>query len=154
MLAPGAPAPEVSLSSGGGDGGFTLAGTPGPVLLVFFKASCPTCQFTFPYLERIARGASGLTVAGVSQDGAQTAAQFAEAFGVTFPVYLDDAGAGYPASNAYGIQYVPSLFLVEDGRVTEAVSGFSRAGLEGLARRFGAPSPFAPGEKVPDFRPG
>ncbi len=25
----------------------------GPVLAVFFKVSCPTCQYTFPFLERI-----------------------------------------------------------------------------------------------------
>ena len=26
----------------------------GPVLLAFFKISCPTCQYTFPFLERLA----------------------------------------------------------------------------------------------------
>jgi peroxiredoxin len=27
--------------------------THGPVLLAFFKVSCPTCQFTFPFLQRL-----------------------------------------------------------------------------------------------------
>src|SRR5687767_3879960 len=146
MLAAGSPAPEVSLAGTAGDR-FTLAGASGPVLLAFFKVSCPTCQFTFPYLERIAARAPGLAVVGISQDGAGAAAQFSETFGLSFPVYLDEAAAGYPASNAYRITHVPSLFLVEDGRISEAFSGFSRSGLEGLARSFAAPPPFAPGEK-------
>ena len=30
----------------------------GPVLLAFFKVTCPTCQLTFPFLERLHRGRS------------------------------------------------------------------------------------------------
>ena len=32
----------------------------GPVVLVFFKVSCPVCQFAFPFIERIYK-ASGFT---------------------------------------------------------------------------------------------
>ncbi|HXJ42691.1 MAG TPA: redoxin domain-containing protein, partial [Bryobacteraceae bacterium] len=28
----------------------------GPVFLAFFKVSCPTCQYTLPFLERMYRG--------------------------------------------------------------------------------------------------
>ena len=77
----------------------------GPVLVVFYKASCPTCQFTLPYLERLSKG--GLRFLGVSQDDAATTTAFAGRFGVTFPVVRDEGG--YPASNAYGITHVPSL---------------------------------------------
>ena len=38
---------------------------------------------------------------GVSQDDAEPARQFAARFGVSFPILLDSAGAGYLASNAY-----------------------------------------------------
>jgi peroxiredoxin len=33
----------------------------GPVIAAFFKMSCPTCQFTFPFLQRIhdAYGSAG-----------------------------------------------------------------------------------------------
>lgn len=153
MLAPGSPVP--ALSPAGLDGGnLSLAAVAGPALLAFFKVSCPTCQFTFPYLERIAGSASGLSIAGISQDSATASGDFARAFGLTFPIYLDESKAGYPASNAFRITHVPSLFLVEDGRISEAVSGFSRVDLENIARRFGAAPLFGPGEKVPDFRPG
>lgn len=153
MLAAGSPAPGVSLTGVSGDA-FSLAGATTPVLLAFFKVSCPTCQFTFPYLERIAASTAGLAVVGICQDNTKAAAEFARAFGLSFPIYLDKPEAGYPASNAYQITQVPSLFLVEAGRISAAVSGFSRGDLEAIARRFGAASPFAPGEKVPDFRPG
>src|ERR1700724_2415650 len=41
----------------------------GPVLAVFFKVSCPTCQYAFPYLERLhkAHGDKKVTIVGISQ---------------------------------------------------------------------------------------
>ena len=43
----------------------------GPVVLAFFKVSCPVCQFTFPFLERLSK-TSGLQVIGISQDDIDT----------------------------------------------------------------------------------
>ena len=38
---------------------------------------------------------------------------------------LDTEESGYPASNAYGISHVPSLFLVErDGTIAWSMEGF------------------------------
>ena len=153
ILESGASAPEVVVPGTGGDA-LDVANSPSPLLIAFFKVSCPVCQLTFPYLDRIAQSAGGLRIVGISQDGPKPTAEFARTFGVTFPVYLDDSAAGYRASNAFGITHVPSLFLVENGRIAEAFSGFSRSGLAGLAERFRAPAPFAPGEQVPEFRPG
>ena len=152
MLAAGDKAPDFVLP--------TLAGTDlslqditrsGPVLLAFFKASCPTCQYTFPFLERLT-ASKDLRVTGVSQDNAKTTADFCRAFRLSFSMALDDA-KNYRVSNAYKITHVPSLFLVEGDSVTEAFNGFSRADLERIGQRFGA-SVFRPGEKTPDFRPG
>ena len=154
MLAPGSPAPDLPPLTGLDGSELTLSDVAGPVLLAFFKVSCPTCQFTFPYLERIAAAAPGLNVIGISQDGAKAASDFAQAFGLTFPVHLDEAKSGYPASNAYQITHVPSLFVVEQARISQSVSGFSRVDLEAIATRFDAPPPFEPGEKIPEFRPG
>jgi peroxiredoxin len=125
----------------------------GPVLVGFLKISCPTCQYTFPYLQRMAdRG--GLTVVGVSQDEAGPTRKFCQAFGVRFPVLLDSAAAGYPVSNAYKLTNVPSLFLIEpDGMISASFMGFSKADLEAIGSRFEAP-PFLAGEDIPSFRPG
>ena len=120
----------------------------GPVLLVFFKISCPTCQLTFPFLDRL--GAPQLIT--ISQDDAKGTAQFQQRFGPSEPALLDEKP--YPASNLYRITNVPTLYLIEpDGRISMAVAGFSRAHLEVLGSRFGK-APFREGEQVPLLRPG
>lgn len=125
----------------------------GPVLLAFFKVSCPTCQFTFPFLERL-RGNDAFSLYGISQDPADAAREFLDAFGVRFPTLLDPAQSQYPASNGFGISIVPSVFLVEsDGTIAQAFNGFSRDDLEALAARAARPV-FHPGEAVPAYRPG
>src|SRR6266446_1676403 len=42
----------------------------GPVVAAFFKISCPVCQFTFPFLQRLYQryGDDGVTFLGISQD--------------------------------------------------------------------------------------
>lgn len=133
----------------------------GPVLAAFFKVSCPTCQFTFPFLERIyeAYGDGKMTFWAVSQDDARDTRDFCREFEVAFPALTDDEG--YPASNAYGLTNVPSIFLIgQDGKVQVSCVGFSRADLETIAAAAAqaagktAQALFAPGEIVPDHKPG
>jgi peroxiredoxin len=124
----------------------------GPALLAFFKVSCPVCQYTFPFLERIHQG-GGVQVVGISQDQARATREFNQEYGVTFTTLLDDSDS-YPVSNAFGISSVPSLFLVEpDGAISASESGFSKSHLETVGRRAGA-APFRPAERVPEGRPG
>jgi peroxiredoxin len=123
----------------------------GPVLLAFFKTTCPTCQYTFPFVERLT-AANDLQTLGISQDDRRATAEFCRAFGLSFAMALDDSG-DYKVSNAYKITHVPSLFLVEGDSITEAFSGFSRQDLDRIGQRFGV-SVFRSGEKTPDFRPG
>ena len=125
----------------------------GPALFAFYKISCPVCQLTAPYLQRLSAGGK-IQIVGVSQDDTESTQAFNERFGVTFPTLLDQASEGYPASNAYGISSVPTLFLVEpDGRISKSFSGFSKRDLEELGQRAGA-APFRPDEKVPDWKAG
>jgi peroxiredoxin len=123
----------------------------GPVLLVFYKISCPTCQFTLPFLERIAHGS--LPIVAISQDDAAGTRRFQSKFG-TLPTLLDSEEQGYPASNAFGIAYVPSLFLVEpDGGISLASEGFVKADLESIAARAAVPI-FQATESVPAWKAG
>ena len=121
-----------------------------PVLLAFFKINCPTCQLTFPYLQRLAdRG--GPRIVGVSQDDAEDTAEFKAAFGVRFEIVLD---TGYPVSRAYGLEYVPAMVLVEpDGRISWRSEAFAKADLEELAGRWGVRI-FDAGDRVPNYKPG
>ena len=128
----------------------------GPVLLAFYKTTCPVCQFTFPFLERIYRQRpdESLSVYAVSQDAADASRQFSTEFGITFPTLLDTKASGYPVSNAFGLSTVPSVFLVErDGTISWSMEGFSRADMEALAKKTGA-QPFRPGERIPDWKAG
>ena len=135
----------------------------GPVVAAFFKISCPVCQFTFPFLERLHQryGGDKVTFLGISQDDAKATATFARDYRVTFPMALDEKEKGYPASNAYGLTNVPTVFLIDaDGSVRVSSMGFVKDELERIAselaeRRRIAPAPlFRSNESVPANRPG
>ncbi len=157
MLAAGAAAPDFELQDLAGRK-HTLSGLSGgnPLLLAFFKVSCPTCQYALPFLERIYRDKtqSNIAMYAISQDDAESTRYFDDEFGITMPVLLDSEDEGYPASNAYGLANVPSLFLIEPGgRISMAMDGFDKKFMEQLGNRLGK-NPFEPDEHVPEWRPG
>lgn len=136
----------------------------GPVVLAFFKVSCPTCQYAFPFLERLHRAYANekqkVAIFGLSQNNAKDTAAFAKEFGATFPMLLDDTNS-YPASNAYGLTNVPSIFwIAQDGEIEISSVGWVKADFEAINRKMaeaGQTSPgvlFKPGEDVRDFRAG
>ncbi len=162
-LTAGTKAPQFELPSMDGSK-FSLneALTRGPVLAVFFKVSCPVCQYAFPYFQRVykAYGNSKLTVVGISQNEKKDAAAFMKNFGVTFPVLLDDTKS-FPVSNAYGLTNVPTAFWIsEDGVIEISSVGWVRSEFDEICQKaaFAAgniPKPvFQPAEKVADFRAG
>lgn len=157
MLAAGDRAPEVKLKQLGGEArSLQDLLARGPVLLAFYKTTCPVCQLAFPFLERIHRGQStaAFSIYGISQDDDADTRDFNREFGVSFPTLLDSEDAGYPASNAYGISHVPSVFLVEPGgAISRAFDGFDKQALAALGARAGVAT-FRPGDRVPDFKPG
>jgi peroxiredoxin len=133
----------------------------GPFVLAFFKISCPVCQFTFPFLQRLFEryGGDGLSFLGISQDDARSTKEFNQEYGIKFPTLLDEHG--YPASNAYGLTNVPTIFLVmPDGSVKLQCMGFSKGDLEKIGaelaqhRALKAAPLFGKNEVVPDYKPG
>jgi peroxiredoxin len=134
----------------------------GPVVLAFFKVSCPTCQYAFPFLERLyqAYGQKGVKLLAVSQNNAKDTAAFAKEFGVTFPILLDEIDE-YPVSNAYGLTNVPTIFwIAQDGEIEVSSVGWVKAEFEEINRKMaeagkiGPTVMFKPGEDVRDFRAG
>jgi peroxiredoxin len=134
----------------------------GPVLAAFFKISCPTCQYAFPFLQRIyaAHGYKNLTIVGISQNEKKDTAAFVKEYGVTFPVLLDDTRT-YPVSNAYGMTNVPTLFwIAPDGEIEVSSVGWVRKDMEELNQRAADASAtvtkplFRGDEQVADFRAG
>jgi peroxiredoxin len=133
----------------------------GPVLAAFFKVNCPTCQYTFPFLERLYTQfrAQGVQVWGIVQNAAADGKDFATEYGITFPILVDDRP--YTISRAYGLKYVPTVFLIEhDAQVTRSSEGFVKADLLGIQKALAqslATSPaalFLPKERIPEYRPG
>ncbi len=163
-LTVGTKAPDFSLPIIGEGGKFSLqdALQQGPVLLAFFKVSCPTCQYTFPFLERIhrAHGDKKVAIVGISQNNQSDTAAFLKEYGVTFRTLLDDPN-GYAVSNAYGLTNVPTLFLIgQDGQIEISSVGWVKQEIEDINRKLAAAgrippiSIFKPGEEVRDFRAG
>jgi peroxiredoxin len=161
-LPPGAKAPAFTLESSDGKK-LNLADAlkKGPVVTAFFKVSCPTCQFTAPFLERLHEcyGGEHFTLWGISQDDAQDTREFRQEFEIEFPTLIDDSG--YKVSNQYGITNVPTVFLISpDGKIQESCVGFSKKDLEQIAAAAAKATStppslfFKPGEVIPDFKPG
>jgi peroxiredoxin len=162
-LAPGAHAPDFTLHAMD-DKVFSLheALARGPVIAAFFKISCPTCQYAFPFLQRMYEGHrnKSVTLVGISQNGKKDTNAFLKQYGITFPVLLDDT-ASYPVSNAYGLTNVPTIFwIAPDGEIEISSVGWIRKEMEELNQRAadasseGAKPLFRPDEHIADFRAG
>ena len=126
-----------------------------PVVLAFYKSSCPTSQFTLPYLQKIYAHAAGLKIWGVSQDDESETRAFGARHGIGFKLVIDEYP--YSVSTAYGLEFVPGIFIVQpDGLITMSHSGFHKSALEEIATLAG-PLPlqlFERGDGIPDIRPG
>ena len=154
LLDPGSHAPDFRLPRlDGGSATLQEVVANGPAVIAFYKTTCPVCQLTFPYLERIHK-AGTLPVYAVSQDDAEDTREFNREFGLTLPTLLDSARSGYPVSEAFGISSVPSAFLIErDGGIARVIVGWSKRDMESLGGRAGA-QVFRQGENVPEWKAG
>ncbi len=139
----------------------TQARKAGMLVLAFFKTTCPTCQLTFPYLQKLADAyadSGKVSVWGVSQDDRETTEAFAEKFGIQFPLLLDH---DLYYSMTYGIATVPTLYLSGgDGLVLKKVIGWDRAAMNEISERIAAflerePIPaVAEDDPAPAVKPG
>jgi peroxiredoxin len=162
-LSVGMQAPQFELTTMDGQR-FSLqdALTRGPVLAVFFKISCPVCQYAMPFYQRIynSYGKKNVSIVGISQNEKKDTAEFMKRYGITMPVLLDDTKT-FPVSNAYGLTNVPTSFwMSEDGAIEISSVGWSRQEFEEMAHKAAAetgdtPKPvFQPSEQIADFRAG
>ena len=163
MLKVGSQARDFSLPRvGGGQRTLYEALKKGPVLLIFYKYNCPTCQLTLPFLQRIFDHLSPLqktSVIAIAQDGEPESVKFAKDFGLKFEVLYDVAP--YPVSQAYDLSSVPTRYWIEaNGEVTEAYEAFDKKALMTLASKLaiiegkGIFEIFRPEDQVPLLKPG
>ena len=135
----------------------TVPAGDGPRGLFFYKITCPTCQMAAPTMARFEQALPGRVV-GVGQDPEPALARFTEEFRLGI-ASVEDAPP-YPISDAYAVRSVPTLYLVADGRVLDAVGAWDRDGFNrvaaSLAERLGAEPVVVstPGDGLPEFQPG
>jgi thiol-disulfide isomerase/thioredoxin len=162
-LTVGAKAPEFELKTLVGKQ-FSLGGelAGGPVVLAFFKVSCPTCQYALPFFERLHKAyrRQGRHMLGDFAEQCQRDCGVQQGIWRYVPCLLDDTNA-YPVSNAYGLTNVPTIFwIAQDGEIEVSSVGWVKADFEEISRgmaevgKLAPATVFKPGEDVRDFRAG
>ncbi|MHB2016828.1 MAG: TlpA family protein disulfide reductase [Candidatus Xenobia bacterium] len=124
-----------------------------PAVLWFFKAECPTCHYALTYANRFYEAYPGVRFHGVAQNDAADA----RAFDARFPLTLDDAPC--PLSQAYGVAFTPTLFVVDaGGTIVDVVEAWSRDGYNHaaaiVARLLQVPAVVVADEIAAPMRPG
>ena len=131
-------------------------------MLAFFKISCATCQYAFPFFERMYRANHDAKISflGISQNDAGDTRKFLKQYGISFPIALDNP-KDYAVSNAYGLTNVPTLFYIaSDGEIEISSVSWSKADIEAINEKLAAlrrqpPAPlWHKGDDVRDFRAG
>lgn len=148
LLQPGSAAPPIS----------KVDFAAGPTALWFFKVTCPVCQMAAPVAHVFEEAYPG-RVAAVGQDPPEKLAEFDRTYGLGSTIRADFPP--YPASNAYGISVVPTLYLVDtQGTVLDVVESWDLDGYRRASGRLAEllespPANLAVVTKdLPRFRPG
>ncbi|MBI3421175.1 MAG: redoxin domain-containing protein [Candidatus Sungbacteria bacterium] len=118
------PAPDFALQKLGG-GTISLAEFKGkkPVVVDFWASWCPNCRRDMPKLNDFyEKYKDKIEVIGVNlQEKESTVQNFINSRNIGFPIALDPSGQ---ASNAFGIQYTNTHFLVDtNGNLVRTIPG-------------------------------
>src|ERR1700730_17240111 len=104
MLALGDRAPSLQLPDAATGESISDPWREGPVVLAFFKTTCPVCQMAASKVQALAE--AGVRVVAVGEDPPREIQSYAERYGQKVTT-LSEA-APYPASNGFGIDTVPT----------------------------------------------
>ena len=129
------------------------------VLLNFWASWCGPCRGETPELQEFfERQSPGLVVVGVNQqETVETAREFAEAFGVTYPIPLDTDGQ---VSSAYRVSTgLPVSFLIDPEGVIQTGASWRSHGRRpgracGGASLMASSAPVHERPGMPEIRPG
>ena len=129
----------------------------GPRGLFFYKVTCPTCQLAAPVMGRFERAFPGRVI-GVGQDPEAELARFTERSDMGIASIEDPPP--YEISAAYDLESVPTLYLVNDGKVVASVGAWDREGFNGVAATLADLTSATPvivsdaDDGLPEFKPG
>ena len=151
MLALGDRAPALELPDAATGEPIADPWRESPVVLAFFKTTCPVCQMAAPKVQALAE--AGVRVVAVGEDPPPAIQGYADRHGQKVTTLSEPAP--YPASDAFGIDTVPTLFRVdEDGTVRDTVVSWNRAEWNRFAEAAGGAAVSDEGDGLPPFRPG
>jgi peroxiredoxin len=151
MIEPGDRAPAIDLPDASSGEPVVDPWRAGPVVLAFFKTTCPVCQMAAPKVQALAD--AGIRVVAVGEDPPPAIRSYADRYGQKVTTLTEPAP--YPASDAFGIDTVPTLFLVDgDGTVRDAVVSWDRDAWNRLAESAGGAPVSDQRDGLPPFRPG
>lgn len=132
----------------------------GPALLAFFKTTCPTCRLAMPVIGELERRYGDvIPVVAVTQTAIGATRPWLEEVGFAGPV-LDDEQDRFDVSRAYDVQTVPTVVLVDGGRVVATTEAWDRDAMNAWAVNLGGrtgrdTSPVSvEGDGRPVFKPG
>ncbi len=157
MLAAGQLAPDFQLRTPTGE---PVELDHGLKLAIFFKTNCPTCQYAWPFYERLyqAYAPAGLAVWGISQHNADKTSAFERKYRSTFPLLIDD---GFVVSREFDPDFVPTGFLIDRNKnIIATTVSWNREELDRLSKQIASQLQvprreiFRRGENVIPFRPG
>jgi peroxiredoxin len=117
-LAVGETAPDFQLETLTGET-FTLSQFRGqPVLLTIGATWCPDCRLEAPLLQQLHESQSNLVILMVdSKEDASTVQEYADEFGLTFPIALDVDGT---VNDAYRVWAIPTELLIDKNGTVRA----------------------------------
>ena len=164
MLNVGEKAPNFNLPKADSTGTVQLSDLlgRGPAVLAFYKYNCPTCQLTFPFLQRLYSHLAPLSktsLVGIAQDSPSEAADFIARFKLSFDILCDVKP--YSTSRAYQLVTVPTIYFVEqNGIIKKAFEAFDKKAVIELSSELhafeskGQFEVFRPTDQVPLLKPG
>lgn len=130
------------------------------VAFAFYKKTCGTCQYTFPYLQRLHTQYAGdrFQMWGIAQENAADAEAFAKQYGATFPQLIDE---NLEVTEQYDLTTVPGIYLVDEtDTILRQTGAFSKEELNTMARLIAERTgkAYVPvvreEDHAPDFKPG
>ena len=127
--------PEVDVYDGKGAAPLPVF-FEGPTLLLFFRDECVRCEGMLGLVAGLGRIAKGLTVIGVSQETIESTAKLLKRIGIKLPVVIDDRP--YRASEAFEIETVPAVVVLDQDVVTWTSDGCSLEDIEALSAEMSA----------------
>ena len=156
MLTDGDRAPEFDLEAVDGK---RYALNDRLTLAIFFKTDCPTCQYAWPFFERLhaAYSKAGLQIWGISQHDRNLTRQFGKEYGSHIPLLLDTERR---VTAGYRPDFVPTGFLIAGRTVRATFESWNKLRFIELGQQVATSLQVAAkplvrqGEQVAEFRPG